>query len=77
MAPSTIVSSSWRGTYAWVEAGKVNEFYRLNQDTMARDAQPTSVNWTYGPYSFAAQDALQWGASNTTGFPTTCRTSKR
>jgi alpha-galactosidase len=70
-----IYSSPWRGTYAgyiggsadnadgtspWVVAGDVNEFYHLNKDSKAPDAKPTWVNWKFGQYSFATQDARQW-----------------
>ena len=72
-----IYSSPWRGTYAgylggssdnadgtyaWVESGDVNGFYKLNKDPKAPDAKPTWVNWTFGQHSFAAQDARQWAA---------------
>lgn len=70
-----IYSSPWRGTYAgyvggssdnadgtyaWVEAGEVNEFFRLNKDSKAANAKPNWVNWTFGKHSFAIQDARQW-----------------
>jgi alpha-galactosidase len=70
-----IYSSPWRGTYAgyvggssdnadgtyaWVTAGEVNEFFRLNKDPKAADAKPNWVNWTFGQHSFAKQDARQW-----------------
>jgi alpha-galactosidase len=70
-----IYSSPWRGTYAgyiggssdnadgtydWVQAGDVDEFYRLNKDPKAPGAKPTWVNWKFGKHSFAAQDARQW-----------------
>lgn len=70
-----IYSSPWRGTYAgyvggssdnadgtyrWVQAGEVNEFYKLNKDPNAPDAKPNWVNWTFGAHSFAAEDARQW-----------------
>jgi len=72
-----IYSGPWRGTYAgyvggssdnedgtydWVEAGDVNEFFKLNKDPEAPDAKPTWINWTFGEYSFAKQDAQQWAA---------------
>ena len=72
-----IYSSPWRGTYAgyiggssdnsdgtcdWVKAGNVSEFYKLNKDPNAPDAKPNWVNWTFGKYSFASQDARQWAA---------------
>jgi len=72
-----IYSSPWRGTYAgyvggssdladgrypWVVAGDVDEFYHLNKDPKAPDAKPTWVNWSFGKYSFAANDARQWAA---------------
>jgi alpha-galactosidase len=70
-----LYSSPWRGTYAgyvggssdhadgtypWVQSGNVNEFYKLNRDPKAANAQPNWVNWTFGQHSFAAQDARQW-----------------
>ena len=70
-----IYSGPWRGTYAgylgsssdnadgsydWVKSGDVNEFYKLNKDPNAPGAKPTWVNWTFGKYSFAKQDAKQW-----------------
>lgn len=70
-----IYSGPWRGTYAgyvggstdnedgtydWVESGNVNEFYKLNKDPNAPDAKPNWVNWKFGTYSFAKQDAQQW-----------------
>jgi alpha-galactosidase len=70
-----IYSGPWRGTYAgyvgsssdnadgtydWVKAGNVNEFYRLNKDPKGPGAKPNWVNWTFGKNSFAAQDARQW-----------------
>ncbi len=66
-----IYSGPWRGTYAgyvggssdnkdgsydWVEDGHVNEFYKLKTP----DNKPTWINWTFGRYSFAQQDARQW-----------------
>jgi len=72
-----IYSSPWRGTYAgyiggssdnadgtypWVVAGDVNEFYKLNKDPKARDAKPNWINWTFGKHSFATNDARQWAA---------------
>ena len=72
-----IYSSPWRGTYAgyiggscdnadgtykWVKAGDVNEFYKLNKNPKAPDAKPNWVNWRFGQYSFATQDARQWAA---------------
>ena len=53
-------SDNANGTYAWVESGDVNEFYRLNKDPQGPDAKPTWVNWIIGPHSFAAADARQW-----------------
>ncbi|MDQ8203500.1 NPCBM/NEW2 domain-containing protein [Pelagicoccus sp. SDUM812003] len=70
-----IYSGPWRGTYAgyvggssdnadgtydWVESGDVNEFYKLNKDPDAPDAKPNWVNWKFGEYSFAENDAKQW-----------------
>ncbi|PTY04288.1 alpha-galactosidase [Opitutaceae bacterium EW11] len=70
-----IYSSPWRGTYAgyvggssdnadgtypWVVSGDVDEFYKLNKDPKAPDAKPNWVNWNFGRYSFASQDARQW-----------------
>ena len=66
-----IYSGPWRGTYAgyvggssdnedgtydWVEAGHINEFYKLQTP----DKKPTWVNWCFGTHSFAEQDAKQW-----------------
>jgi alpha-galactosidase len=48
------------GTYAWVESGDVNEFYKLNKNPDAPGAKPNWVNWTFGKHSFAAHDARQW-----------------
>ena len=74
-----IYSGPWRGTYAgyvggssdnadgtypWVEAGDVNEHFRLNKDPKAPGAKPNWVNWTFGKHSFAAQDARQWAEWN-------------
>ena len=74
-----IYSSPWRGTYAgyiggssdnadgtydWVKAGNVNEFYKLNKNPKAADAKPNWVNWSFGKHSFATQDARQWAAWN-------------
>ncbi len=74
-----IYSGPWRGTYAgyvggssdnedgtydWVESGNVNEYYKLNKDPDAADAQPNWVNWKFGEYSFASQDAQQWARWN-------------
>lgn len=53
-------SDSADGTYAWVQAGEVNEDFRLNKDPKGPDAKPHWVNWTFGQHSFAAQDARQW-----------------
>jgi len=50
------------GTYPWVVAGDVDEFYHLNKDPKAPDAKPTWVNWNFGKHSFAAADARQWAA---------------
>lgn len=70
-----IYSGPWRGTYAgyvggssdnsdgtydWVESGNVNEFYRLNKDSKAPNAKPNWVNWRFGKFSFANEDARQW-----------------
>ncbi len=70
-----IYSSPWRGTYAgypggssdnadgtypWVVAGEINEFYKLNKDPKAPGAKPNWVNWTFGKHSFAPNDARQW-----------------
>jgi alpha-galactosidase len=55
-------SDNTDGTYAWVDSGDVNEFYRLNKDPKAPNAKPTWVNWRFGQHSFAAQDARQWAA---------------
>ena len=70
-----IYSSPWRGTYAgyvggssdhadgsydWVQAGNVNEFYKLNKDPNAPGAKPNWVNWKFGKVSFAIEDARQW-----------------
>lgn len=70
-----IYSSPWRGTYAgyiggssdnedgtyaWVEAGEVNEFFKLNKDPKAADAKPAWINWIFGGTSFAVQDSRQW-----------------
>jgi len=70
-----IYSGPWRGTYAgyvgsscdnadgtyeWVKSGDINEFYKLNKNPNAPDAKPNWVNWTFGKYSFARQDAQQW-----------------
>jgi alpha-galactosidase len=72
-----IYSGPWRGTYAgyigsssdnadgtydWVESGNVNEFYRLNKDPKPPGAKPNWVNWKFGKFSFAVQDARQWAA---------------
>ncbi len=72
-----IYSSPWRGTYAgyvggsaenadgtyaWVEEGNVNEFYKLNKNPDAPDAKPNWINWTIGRHSFASHDARQWAA---------------
>ncbi|MBN2685312.1 MAG: putative Ig domain-containing protein, partial [Pontiellaceae bacterium] len=66
-----IYSGPWRGTYAgyagtssdnadgtydWIEAGHVNEFYKLKTP----NDDPTWINWTFGKYSFVEQDAKQW-----------------
>jgi alpha-galactosidase len=74
-----IYSSPWRGTYAgyvggssdnadgtyaWVQSGEVNEFYKLNKDPSAPDAKPNWINWTFGKHSFATQDARQWAQWN-------------
>jgi alpha-galactosidase len=74
-----IYSGPWRGTYAgylgsssdnadgtydWVKSGDVNEFYKLNKDPNAPGAKPNWVNWTFGKYSFAKQDARQWAEWN-------------
>ncbi|MCP5546646.1 MAG: putative Ig domain-containing protein [Akkermansiaceae bacterium] len=68
-----IYSGPWRGTYAgyvggssdnedgtydWVEAGHVNEFFKLKTP----DEKPNWVNWNFGKYSFAENDAKQWAA---------------
>lgn len=68
-----IYSSPWRGTYAgyvggssdnadgtydWVKAGHVNEFFKLKTP----DNKPTWVNWKFGEHSFAEADAKQWAA---------------
>ena len=50
------------GTYPWVVAGDVDEFYHLNKDPKAPDAKPTWVNWHFGKHSFAEADARQWAA---------------
>jgi len=50
------------GTYSWVESDDVNEYYKLNKDPNAPGAKPTWVNWTFGKYSFATNDARQWAA---------------
>jgi len=70
-----IYSSPWRGTYAgyvggssdnsdgtydWVESGNVNEFYKLNKDPKAPNAKPNWINWKFGKFSFANDDARQW-----------------
>lgn len=62
-----IYSGPWRGTYAgypggssdeadgsyeWIKKGKANEFRKIKGDTW--------VNWKFGAYSFAKQDAEQW-----------------
>jgi len=72
-----IYSGPWRGTYAgyvggssdnedgtyeWVESGNINEFYKLNKDPESPDAKPNWINWTFGKYSFAQEDAKQWAA---------------
>lgn len=66
-----IYSGPWRGTYAgyigtssdnadgtydWVEAGHVTEFYKLQTP----NNDPTWINWTFGKHSFVKQDAQQW-----------------
>jgi alpha-galactosidase len=66
-----IYSGPWRGTYAgfvggssdnadgtydWVEAGNVNEFYKLKTP----NNKPAWINWNFGKHSFAKQDARQW-----------------
>lgn len=48
------------GTYPWVVADDVDEFYHLNKDPKAPDAKPAWVNWHFGKHSFAAADARQW-----------------
>jgi alpha-galactosidase len=48
------------GTYAWVESGDVNEFFKLNKDPKAPGAKQNWVNWKLGKFSFAKQDAMQW-----------------
>jgi len=42
------------GTYDWVAAGDHTDTYKIRGKPYA--------NWTFGKYSFAAQDAVQWAA---------------
>lgn len=72
-----IYSSPWKGTYAgyiggssndadgsyeWVKSGDHDEFYRFGRGPgNAPEGKPTWLNWQFGKYSFAEQDALQWG----------------
>lgn len=49
-------SNNEDGTYDWVEAGHINEFYKLKTP----DNKPTWINWFHGKYSFVEQDAKQW-----------------
>jgi alpha-galactosidase len=68
-----IYSGPWRGTYAgypggssdnedgtydWIKAGQVNEFFKLQTP----DKKPNWINWKFGKHSFAKQDAQQWAA---------------
>jgi len=73
-----IYSSPWRGTYAgyiggstdkadgsydWVKTGDHDEFYHFGRGPEnGAEEKPTWLNWQFGKYSFAEQDARQWGA---------------
>lgn len=50
-----------QGTYEWIEAGKHNANYKYVTPEDTTGNKVRKENWHHAPYSFAKQDADQWG----------------